>query len=450
MLPDPDRPAHPTGPRRRVIMLVLGTVLASGACPATAIASPVDRTAGGAADRSDLDQAQAALVESIGETRLTAADGVAFDSFGTSVTVSGDTAVVGAPGVDYPGVLGAGAAYVFVRSGSTWVLQATLTSTVPAEAEAFGVSVALDGDTAVIGAPGFDPASGKSVGAAYVFVRSGSSWARQGTLGNPNGPDTDYFAYSVAVSGNTAVVGARGDDTPAAASAGAAHVFVRNGTSWTQQATLAGADGESADEFGYSVAVDGDTALVGARADRSPAGRYTGSASVFIRSGNGWTEQAKLTASDGAYDDYFGNSVALDGNSVMVGAPFDDHLGNDEGSAYLFVRAGTYWTQRAKLIAPDAATDDLFGSSVALDGPLAAATAPGDNNRRGRNAGAAYAFARSATGWSERWKLIAADGTAEDFLGLSVAVSGRTVMVGAPVAGGPAGESTGAAYAFSR
>ncbi len=251
-----------------------------------------------------------------------------------------------------------GSAYVFVRSGTTWSQQAKLTAFDAAAIDQFGYSVAISGDTAIVGAYGDDDA-GSASGSAYVFVRSGTTWSQQAKLTALDAAASDQFGYSVAISGDTAIVGAYLDDDAGSAS-GSAYVFVRSGTTWSQQAKLTASDGAASDLFGYSVAISGDTAIVGAYGD-DDAGSDSGSAYVFVRSGTTWSQQAKLTALDAAAVDCFGYSVAISGDTAIVGAYLDDDAGSASGSAYVFVRSGTTWSQQAKLTASDGAASDQFG-----------------------------------------------------------------------------------------
>ncbi len=304
------------------------------------------------------------------QAELTASDGTSNDYLGFSVAVSGTTALVGTYGKNNF----AGAAYVFVRSGSTWSQQAKLTAADGAANDRFGWSVAVSGGTALVGAP--DKNSG--AGAAYMFVRSGTSWSQQAELTASDGAASDYFGYAVALNGSTALIGANGKD----GSAGAAYVFVRSGTSWSQQAELTAADGAANDNFGQSVALSGGTALVGAYGNNS----NTGAAYVFVRSGTSWSQQAELTAADGAANDNFGQSVALSGTTALVGA--NGH--NNAGAAYVFVRSRASWSQQAELTASDGAAGAYFGYAVALSGNSAVVGAPLKNS----STGAAYVFVR--------------------------------------------------------
>ena len=379
------------------------------------------------------------------QAKLTAGDAASGDRFGAAVALSGETALVGAF-LDYTAAgKEAGNAYVFVRSGTAWSQQAKLTAGDPSARDRFGNSVALAGDTALIGSV-YDESSGVySAGSVYVFVRSGPAWSQQAKLTAADAAQFDYFGSSVALSSDTALVGATGTDTATLSSAGSAYVFVRSGTAWSQQAKLTANAAASVNFFGNSVALSGNTALVGAYA-QSPNRDSPGSAYVFIRSGPGWSQQAKLTAADAAPDDWFGNSVALSGNTALVGSPASDRagVGSNTGSAYVFVRNGSVWSQQTKLTAGDAAGFDYFGNSVALSGNTALIGAPRDSTEAGNWAGSAYVFERSGTAWSQQAKVTAGDAAADDLFGSSVALSGDTLLVGAvdddtahPVTGDP-------------
>ena len=231
----------------------------------------------------------------------------------------------------------AGSAYVFARSGAIWAEEAHLTAFDGAVGDYLGISVAVDGDTTVVGASGDDTVGGFQVGSAYVFARSGTVWTEQTKLSAPDGGSFDEFGISVALSAGTAVVGAWNDDTPQGADAGSTYVYERSGTAWIMQAKLTASDGAGGDEFGVSVAVEGNTAMVGAYNDTTPAGTYAGSAYLFGRSGTNWTERTKLTPPDAASYDQFGASVALSYRTALAGA-FEDETpsGAAAGSAWVY------------------------------------------------------------------------------------------------------------------
>ncbi len=393
------------------------------------------------------------------QQKLTAADGAARDQFGCSVAISGDTVVVGAY-LDDIGYTNQGSAYVFTRgltpSGAVWTQQQRLTANDGAADDQFGVSVALSGDTLVVGAWFDDIGAFANQGSAYVFSRADSMvWRQQRKLTADDGAAFDQFGFSVALSGDTVVVGAVGDDTGANSNQGSAYAFVIRANDLVQQQPLTAADGAALDAFGNAVAVSGDTAVVGAPFDSIGANGAQGSAYIFTRgftpSGAVWTLQQKLTASDGAADDRFGKSVALSGDTVVVGAYLDDIGGNtDQGSAYVFTRSGTVWTQQQRLTANDGASIDQFGFSVALSGDTVVAGANRDNIISPIDQGSAYVFTRSGTVWTQQQRLSASDGADEDNFGVSVSLSGDTMVVGAYGDDNGANVDQGSAYVFTR
>ncbi|EJK46385.1 hypothetical protein THAOC_34947 [Thalassiosira oceanica] len=297
-----------------------------------------------------------------------------------SVAIYGDAIVVGAYRDDDNG-FNSGLANVFVRSGGVWTHQAKLSAPDGASGDYFGLSVTIYGDTVVVGAP-LDNDNGFDSGSAHVFVRSGEEWTHQAKLLAPGGAAGDYFGLSVTIYGDTVVVGANGDGDNGFDS-GSAHVFVQCGEGWTHQAKLLAPDGVTDDNFGYSVSIYGDAIVVGCF--------DSGYAHVFVRSREGWSHQAKLLAPGGAAGDYFGLSVAIYGVTVVVGAPLDNDNGFDSGSAHVFVRSGEEWTHQAKLLAPDGAADDKFGWSAAIygDSVVVGADRDGDN---GNESGSAHVF----------------------------------------------------------
>lgn len=321
------------------------------------------------------------------QAKLTAKDGKAHDTVGGNVALTRDLAVLGAIGHDEKGDK-AGAAYVFNRDGSTWTQETKLTAQDTKAGDAFGQSIATDGDFIVIGAPHASD-KGKSSGSAYVFVRKGNKWVQQTKLIAADGAAGDVFGISVALSGNTLLVGADLHDAKAN-NAGAVYVYVFNGETWLQQAKLMADDGADTDIFGVRVALSGDTALISARRDDDETmGVDAGSAYVFVREGSTWHQQAKLTALDGSADDRFGRSVAIAGDTAIVGAMQQDDRGENSGSVYVFTRQNKHWTQQRQLYAQDGDSGDLFGFSISLSGKTAIVGAPRDETK-GTNSGSSY------------------------------------------------------------
>ena len=382
-----------------------------------------------------------ASAQSITEDALLVPGGAsAGDRLGSAVALSGDTALVGANTASPDGELQAGAAYVFVNDGTTWTEQAQLLADDRAPQDSFGIGVALAGETAIVGAFGSD----SNTGAAYVFVRQGTAWTQQAKLVADDGTPDDRFGWSVSISGDTAVVGAPQASPVPGIAPGAVYVFVRAGTEWTQQAKLVPPGPVDQHLFGRSVAVSGDTLVVGAPWSRTSGGANAGSAYLFVRVGAEWTRQPKLVATDSSEGDSFGIGVALAGDTALVGAYFDSHAGGQQaGSAYVFVRGGSAWTQQAKLIASDAAAFDLFGFAVSIseDTAVVGAGYAGDS-------GAAYTYTRLGGAWIQQSKLLMDDSAPGGLVGSSVSVSGRTAVVGA-VDSDRAGPFSGAAGVFA-
>jgi uncharacterized protein (TIGR03437 family) len=332
------------------------------------------------------------------QQRLTADDGAEGDQFGGSVAISGDTLVVSAPLDDIGANSAQGSAYVFVRNGGVWTQQQKLIANDGAALDFLGLlSVAVSGDTVVLGAVSDDIGANGDQGSAYVFTRSGTIWTQQQKLTADDGAKSDQFGRSVAISGETIVVGANTDEIGANIGQGSVYVFTRSGATWRQRQKLIADDGAANDSFGVSVAISGDTVVVGASSDDIGANVDQGSAYVFTRSGAVWTQQQKLTAGDGAAINDFGFRVAISGDTVVVSAPLDDIGGNfDSGSVYVFARSGAAWTQQRKLTAEDGAAFDRFGYGIALNGNTVVVGAPFDDIGANNDQGSAYVFVSPA------------------------------------------------------
>ena len=454
---------------------------------------------------------------------LKASNTDAYDHFGHSVSVSGDTVVVGAfrESSAATGVNGdqrdnsswrSGAAYVFVRNGAVWSQEAYLKASNTDPQDFFGCSVSISGDTIVVGAYGEDStATGVNggqlsngayyAGAAYVFVRNGTSWSQQAYLKASNTDPLDYFGSIVSVSGDTVAVGAGGESSSAtgvngdqndnsASGAGAAYVFVRDGTSWSQQAYLKASNTDSGDGL-MAVALSGDTLVVGATAESSSAtgvngdegdnsASRAGAAYVFARTGTSWSLQAYLKASNTDAEDTFGWGLSSSGDTIVVGALQEcsnatgangdqgDNSSYWAGAAYVFVRNGESWSQQAYLKASNTDPFDGFGNRVSVFGDMVAIAGGDDSSATGINgdqddnsassSGAVYVFERSGTSWSQQLFLKASNTEAGDGFG-RMALSGDTLVVGATAEdsaaqgvngdqGDNSASSAGAAYIF--
>ena len=406
-----------------------------------------------------------------GSVVLTSPHAMDGDIFGSSVSISGDTIVVGAPG-ENPGEPDDwtldGAAYVFTKPSGGWVSTsdaARLTAPDDASVTWFGTSVAVSGDTVVVGAPGhrYWPTD-ETTRAAYVFTKPNQGWSDTSEaveLTAPDGSREDKFGHSVAVSGDSVVVGAYLADPEAdEEDFGAAYVFTRPSGGWTDTSDavqLTAPDGAKGREFGWSVSVSGDTLVVGApytgesidfetyreedaAEDKTP---FLGSAYVYTRVGSDWgdgSDPVKLTASDGIPWTQFGWSVSVSGDLVVVGAP-GVRWSLEHAGAYMFTKPFGGWrsgSEQRKLPRLDNETRSFFGSSVYAGADIVVVGASDDNNENGPGAGSAFVYRMPTDGWAsdspiaDSTMLTAFDGPSGDRFGHSVAVQGETLVVGVP------------------
>ena len=296
----------------------------------------------------------------VDEATLTAGDGAAGDELGYAVALDSDgtRAIVGAWQDDTAGIDWTGSARVFVRTGTTWAEEATLVQSSPATWDRAGQSVALsaDGSRAMVGVVYDDTADGGDAGSVRIFVRSGSTWSEDATLVGPGASSSDQFGASVsfAADGRRAIVGVPYDATTAGSSAGSAHVFSRGPTGWSLEATLLRPGARAFERFGGAVALsaDGTRALVGAEAADTASGPRTGAASVFVRTGTTWSAESELVAAAPSTGDALGASVALsaDGTRAIAGATYDDTAAGSTGSVSVFVRSGSRWAAEVRPI----------------------------------------------------------------------------------------------------
>ena len=335
-------------------------------------------------------------------------------------------------------------------AGTAWREQVNLTASDAADYDYFGFSVSIDADNVIVGAfRDDDNISGEDAGSAYIFSRDETGWLQQARLFASDGAQNDNFGYSVSISGDYAIVGAPDDDDNGTDS-GSAYIFKWDGITWLEQAKLTASDGAAEIFFGESVSISGNYAIVGVRYDNDN-GQAAGAAYIFKRDGTSWTQQIKLTASDAEADDSFGSSVAISSDYAIVGAYYDDDDVNSQasGSAYIFKRSDTSWLEQAKLTASDAAAGDRFGSSVSIDGYYAIVGAVLDDCHGLHNSGSAYIFKRDETSWIQQAKLVPSDRDVADEFGVSVSINGKFAVVGAHYDDGNAGQS-GSAYVFER
>ena len=403
-------------------------------------------------------QARAAMVGLGEQVILRGASVNASDSFGTSMALDGDTLAIGAPGKEVVGTetSNAGAVYIFRRENGSWVEQAVLQASNAQDGDSFGSQVALKGDTLAVAARREDGVNNAvtDAGAVYIFVRTNATWTEQAIVRASNTESFDLFGFAIALDHDLLAVGAPLEDHASnlRQAAGATYVFTRQNGVWTEQKILRASDAEMDDWFGTSIALQNNTLIVGA----SHASDDAGAVYVFNKINTTWHQQTILEASNGEAEDYFGHSLAFDANTLVVGATHEDGQANNlvqAGAAYVFIQGtDNSWGEQTVLRAFDANPFDSFGASVAVAGDrivVGARSADGATNLM-PDAGAAYVFTRDTANWREQATLYAANPGSEDQFGDSVAVADTTVVVGAPNEAGSDDtiEQAGAAYVF--
>ena len=383
--------------------------------------------------------------------KITASNPGSGDQFGSPVAVSGNVAIIGASWQDYGGMEDSGAAYVFRFDGSQWVEEQILHASSPTVYSHFGYSVSVSGNIAVVSEPS-NSAKGSLAGAAYVFRFDGSQWAQEEILYASNPAAGDAFGVGIDIFENTIVVGAY---QRYSGGNGFASVFERNGGNWDQAAELRASDGAGGDWFGHSVAVSGDTVVVGAPHDDHDGEVDSGAVYVFQKPHGGWSdmaETAKLSASDGTAGDALGSSLGVSGDIVVAGAPKNDHNGKgDSGAAYVFQKADGGWsdtTETTKLSASDGAAGDWFGRSVAVHDDSISVGAFWDDDL-GEDSGSAYLYEHIGSEWTFADKLYAPDADAGDRFGQSVSIDEDWLMVGALLDDHDGVPDAGSVYVFN-
>ncbi len=361
------------------------------------------------------------------ETKLTPGDGAEGDNFGQFVDVDGDYMITGASGDDNAAGTDAGAAYIYHWDGANWTEQQKLVAPDGAAEDYFGYSVGISGDYAIVGSCWDDDAADKS-GSAYIFKRSGTIWTQQAKLTASDAGLDNRFGISVAIDGEYALVGAFFDDDFGTRS-GSAYIFKRSGSTWAQQARLLASDGAAQDLFGVSVSLDGTCAAVGARFHNKGDIPDAGAVYLFRRDGSAWNEEQKIEASDAAAQDLF-HECSIQGDWLAVGAYKNDSMAKDAGAVYLFHREGSAWVERQKLTIDDGAVEDFFGARTALNGDCLVVAAYLDDDN-GTDSGSLYVFRLDGDQWRQETKIIASDGAEEDWFGLPVNMAGEWIVAGA-------------------
>lgn len=357
---------------------------------------------------------------------LTATDSTPFDDYGVSVALEGDRALIGVP-FDATKGFNAGAVYIYKRVDGNWLLQQKLTASDSTPGDQYGWSVDLSGNTAVVGAR-FDDDKGFNSGSVYIYSATEHGWSEQQKVSASDGASGDQFGRAVVLGDQKLLVGAPYIDSNGTNS-GAAYSFSRIDGVWAEQQKLVASDSAQDDQFGWSVAMSGDTALISARFD-DDKGDNSGSVYVYRLNGKAWQARQKLTASGGGINDQYGWSLELAEDTAVVSARFDDDKGVNAGTVYVYGRDGDFWFERQKLAANDGDAHDQYGWSVSLQGDALFVGSPFDDDK-GYQSGAVYGYRLKNGVWTFQQKFVANDAFPGERYGLATALTGQYALIGA-------------------
>ncbi len=376
--------------------------------------------------------------------QFVASDAEESAEFGQAVAADENAAVIGAPKHDCLAGNDCGAAYVYRWSGGSWAEEQTVTATDADSGDKFGGAVSVSGEVALIGAPGDDYNSESNAGSAYVFRNNGGTWIEEQHLAAAIVSSGAEFGTAVALDGDVALVGSPNE------AGGAVYVFRYGGGSWNLEDTLVASDTTTGDDFGTSVSLDGDVAVVGAPSVGCVSGGGCGAAYVYRYGGAAWTQEQKLTASDPQTYDWFGAAVSVYGNRAMIGSPLaDTEAGDNSGAVYVFEKSGATWTEEDKVTAPDSKASDYLGWSLAFRNGVGLAGARGLDCAFGDNCGAAHIIRQDEGGnWGVDARLMPPDVEGGDGYGRSVALGAHVVLVGASTRDALGLNASGAVYAY--
>jgi len=340
-------------------------------------------------------------------------------------------------------VAGADASVAAPRGVSSWTQQDTIASD-GAWDDRFGTSSAVDGDTAVISADDAKVGDNYSQGAAYVFVKQYGEWAETQKLVASDGASMANFGAAVAIAGDTILISAIGANIEGSSNQGAVYVFTRSGDTFAETQKLVASDGISGDAFGNAITIEGTTALIAAKGATIGSNTLQGKVYVFTADGGNWSQQQVLIADDGASNDLFGSSIALEGSVALIGAPTLTYNFLHAGWAYVFTESNGTWTQAHKIIPDDSALGDQFGAAVGLSGDVALISTTGNQFAHG----AAYAFKNDGGAWTQLQKFGPSDSASGDEFGNALAMSGKIAVIGAQRM--MVDDHQGAAYVFNQ
>lgn len=379
------------------------------------------------------------LFGQVSETKLVAPDGDEGDHFGLNTAISGNFVAIGAEYRDKQG-----AVYIFEQEDSEWTLTAKFKGR--KNADHFGSAVSISGPFVAIGASLSDNVNGDDAGAAYIYGNRDNEWKKIATLLPDDGAERDIFGSSISISGENVIVGAIGDDDVGERS-GSTYIFSRQGVDWVQKEKFVDPRGQAHDNFGYSVSIDGNYAIVGSPGF-TVSSSGTSSAHIYEFDGHTWANVVELIPNSGSRYDSYGISVSISGEFAAVGANYDDDNGFNSGAVYIYHRENGEWIEFSKLFASDGTNDDWFGEVVSLyrDKLLVSARVDDDH---GNGSGSVYIFNFDGVKWVEIQKLTASDAQPRDNFGLRAAISEKHAIIGAWNED-EKGLDAGAAYIFSR
>ncbi len=300
--------------------------------------------------------------------KITDATGAASDRFGISVSISGNYAIIGADSDDVGANSSQGSASIYQWNGSSWVLMQKITDATGAASDFFGTSVAISSNYAIVGADNDDVGANANQGSASIYQWNGSSWVLMQKITDANGEAGDFFGWSVSISGSYAIIGAPWDDVGTNSSQGSASIYARFANNWILQEKITDANGEATDNFGVSVSISGSYAIIGAESDDVGANANQGSASIYKRNGTSWDLMKKITDATGAAGYEFGNSVSISEDYAIVGAMLGRGVNGIQGTANIYLRVGLGWQLLQKVVDPGSLGSDFFGTSAAIEG----------------------------------------------------------------------------------
>lgn len=403
---------------------------------------------------ADLDIADVGTAEWEQQQKFTPSDSTPYQGYGYSLDISGEYAVVSEKNRDVGSNNNQGKVYIYKRTGSDWTELQQLTASDGLANDGFGGAVAISGNTLVVTAQGVDIGGQSGVGAVYVYTRDGDTWTQQGSRITADTPISNRsWGVSVDISGDTIVVGAQGISSGASADIGkqgSAYVFTRSGNTWTQQQILESPTPANREYFGHDVGISGDTIVVGAYYRNKGAIVQAGSGFVFSRSGSTWTQLQELTADDSGQYFEFGKQISINGNYIAVSAPrWGPGIAGqfNRGAVYVYYKSGTTFTQQQKITADDPDNNDNFGESLDISGDLIIAGSRANDLGAGAYSGTAYVLRRSGSTWAITNKFAPTDLQSYDDFGNNVAVDDNSFVITA--SGSPNGNFIGAVYAFA-